>query len=137
VWMVFYNGFSFSDLEAAKFSIPGPGSNEGPLFLFSLVLTGTLGGWCWPYIFVRLFTADGVTSLKKSAAIAVPISLILCAALLIFGMLGALIPAVSASPNDVWFIVSQEAGGLILLGLAGTVLLAASMGHIAGNIQAT
>ena len=137
VWMVFYKGFSFSDLEAVKFSIPGPGSDEGPLFLFSLMLTGTLGGWCWPYIFVRLFTADGVKSLKKSAAIAVPISLIFCAALLIFGMLGALIPAVSASPNDVWFIVSQEAGGLILLGLAGTVLLAASMGHIDGNIQAT
>lgn len=137
VWMGVDKGFSLGDLDAAKFSIPGPGSKEGPLFLFSLVLTGTLGGWCWPYIFVRLFTADGVKSLKKSAAIAVPISLVFCAALLIFGMLGSLFPAVAASPNDVWFIVSQEAGGLILLGLAGTVLLAASMGHIDGNIQAT
>jgi SSS family solute:Na+ symporter len=33
--------------------------------------------------------------------------------------------------------VSQEAGGLWLLGLAGVVVLAASMGHTDGNIQPT
>ncbi len=33
--------------------------------------------------------------------------------------------------------VSKEAGGLWLLGLAGVVVLAASMGHTDGNIQAT
>jgi solute:Na+ symporter, SSS family len=136
-WLIYARDFSLAQLDPAKFAIPAIGSKEGPLFLFSLVLTGMLGGWCWPYIFVRLFTADGVQSLKKSAALAVPLSLIFCAALLIFGMLGALLPAVANHPNDVWFIASQEAGGLVLLGLAGTVLLAASMGHIDGNIQAT
>jgi solute:Na+ symporter, SSS family len=137
VWLVMSKGITFASLDAAKFVIPGPGSQEGPLFLFSLILTGALGGWCWPYIFVRLFTSNGVHSLKKSAALAIPLSLVFCTALLIFGMLAGNLPSVGENVNDVWFIASQEAGGLVLLGLAGAVLLAASMGHIDGNIQAT
>ena len=119
------------------FDIPSVGSKEGPLYVFSLILTGAIGGWCWPYIFVRLFTADGVNSLKKSAALAVPLSLIFGVSLLVFGMLGSQVAGVAAQPNDVWFIVSQAAGGLWLLGLAGVIVLAASMGHTDGNIQAT
>ena len=137
VWLVVVKDISFSSLNPSKFVIPGLGSKEGSLYLFSLVLTGALGGWCWPYIFVRLFTSNGVQSLKKSAALAIPLSLVFCAALLVFGMLGGALPSVAQSPNEVWFIVSQQAGGLVLLGLAGGVLLAASMGHIDGNIQAT
>lgn len=137
VWLIMVKGISFSSLDATRFALPGPGSKEGPLFLFSLVLTGALGGWCWPYIFVRLFTANGVASLKKSAALAIPLSFIFCLALLIFGLLAGALPSASGHPDAVWFIASHEAGGLILLSLAGTVLLAASMGHIDGNIQAT
>ena len=137
LWMVFARGITFASLDAGMFAIPRFGSNEGPLYVFSLILTGTIGGWCWPYIFVRLFTADGVRSLKKSAAIAVPVSLIFGVALLVFGMLGAQVSGVATQPNDVWFIVAQQAGGLWLLGLAGVIVLAASMGHIDGNIQAT
>lgn len=137
VWLVMAKDISFASLDPIKFFIPGPGSKEGSLYLFSLILTGALGGWCWPYIFVRLFTSNGVQSLKKSAAVAIPLSLVFCGALLIFGMLAGALPEVVKSPNDVWFIVTQQAGGLILLGLAGAVLLAASMGHIDGNIQAT
>jgi SSS family solute:Na+ symporter len=137
IWLVVSKDISFASLDPAKFSIPSLGSKEGPLYLFSLVLTGTLGGWCWPYIFVRLFTASGVQSLKKSAALAVPLSLMFGVALLLFGMLSSALPSVAGEPTNVWFIVSQQAGGLVLLGLAGAVLLAASMGHIDGNIQAT
>lgn len=136
-WMVLSQDITFSSLDDAKFAIPSLGSKEGPLYVFSLILTGTIGGWCWPYIFVRLFTADGVHSLKKSAALAVPLSLAFGVALLIFGMLGAQVSGVSAAPNDVWFIVAEKAGGLWLLGLAGVIVLAASMGHTDGNIQAT
>ncbi|MFA5958191.1 sodium:solute symporter [Hyphomicrobium sp.] len=137
LWMVFVRGITFDTLDQKMFSIPSIGSKEGPLYVFSLILTGAIGGWCWPYIFVRLFTADGVQSLKKSAALAVPLSLIFGVALLVFGMLGSQMPGVSAHPNDVWFIVSEQAGGLWLLGLAGVIVLAASMGHTDGNIQAT
>lgn len=137
MWMIASQGITFGALDQRMFAIPSVGSKEGPLYLFSLILTGAIGGWCWPYIFVRLFTADGVHSLKKSAAIAVPLSLVFGVALLVFGMLGSQVPGVAAHPNDVWFIISQAAGGLWLLGLAGVIVLAASMGHTDGNIQAT
>ena len=115
VWMASAKGIAFTTLDARMFAIPGIGSAEGPLYLFSLILTGAVGGWCWPVIFVRLFTADGVRSLKKSAALAVPLSLVFATALLTFGMLASALPSVAARPDDVWFIVSQEAGGHWLL----------------------
>lgn len=136
VWLVVVKGSTLATLDPKMFAIPSFGSKEGPLYLFALIFTGALGGWCWPYIFVRLFTADGVHSLKKSAALAVPLTFLFGVALLIFGMLASKVPEAVAKPDDVWFIVSQQAGGLVLLGLAGVVLLAASMGHTDGNIQA-
>ncbi len=135
-WLVLARGSTLTSLDPRMYAIPSLGSKEGPLYLFALVFTGALGGWCWPYIFVRLFTADGVASLKASAALAVPLVLLFGVALLVFGMLASKLPAVLAKPDDVWFIVSQQAGGLVALGLAGVVLLAASMGHTDGNIQA-
>jgi SSS family solute:Na+ symporter len=136
VWLVVIKHSTLATLDPKLLRIPGLGSKEGPLYVFALIFTGALGGWCWPYIFVRLFTADGVASLKRSAALAVPLTVLFGAALLIFGMLSAKIPAAVGKPDDVWFIVSQQAGGLLLLGLAGVVLLAASMGHTDGNVQA-
>jgi SSS family solute:Na+ symporter len=136
VWLVTAKGITLGSLDPKMFAIPSFGSKQGPLYVFALVFTGALGGWCWPYIFVRLFTADGVASLKKSAALAVPLTFLFGVALLIFGMLTSKIPEAAAKPDDVWFIVSQQAGGLWMLGLAGVVLLAASMGHTDGNIQA-
>ncbi|WP_439542019.1 sodium:solute symporter family protein [Hyphomicrobium sp.] len=137
VWMVTARGITFDTIEPRMLTIPGLGSTEGPLFVFSLILTGTIGGWCWPAIFVRLYTADGVRSLKKSAALAVPLALVFASALLAFGMLGSQIPGVTERPDEVIFIVSKEAGGLWLLALAGVVVMAASMGNIDGHIQAT
>ncbi|MCB5186629.1 sodium:solute symporter family protein [Methylobacillus caricis] len=137
LWLIYEKGSSLSTLEPEMFSLPDFGSKEGPFYVFSLILTGTVGGWCWPYIFVRLFTADSVHSLKKSAALAMPLSLVFGSALLLFGMFSSVLPSVAAQPTDVWFLVSQEAGGVFLLGIAGVILLAASMGHIDGNIQAT
>lgn len=136
VWMAVSHGITLSSLDQEMFFIPSIGSEQGPLWLFSLVLTGAIGGWCWPYIFVRLFTADGVQSLKKSAAIAVPLSLVFCVSLLLFGMLASQLPSVAGHAEDVWFIVSNEAGGALLLGIAGVIVLAATMGHTDGNIQA-
>ncbi len=135
-WLVVAKGSTLSGLDPAMYAIPSFGSKQGPLYIFALIFTGALGGWCWPYIFIRLFTADGVGSLKRSAALAVPLVFLFGAALLIFGMLASKLPGVLAKPDDVWFTVSRQAGGLVALGLAGVVLLAASMGHTDGNIQA-
>jgi SSS family solute:Na+ symporter len=136
-WLCFSKGVTLDSLSPEMFTLPTAQSKEGPLYLFSLLFTGTIGGWCLPFIFVRLFTADGVAALKKSAAIAMPLSLFFGIALLIFGMFASQLPQVTGHAEDVWFIVSEQAGGLVLLGLAGVVLLAASIGHTDGSIQAT
>ncbi len=137
VWLVAARGVTFSSIAPPMFDIPGLGSKQGPLYLFSLMFTGMLGGWCWPAIFVRLYTADGVRSLKSSAAIGLPLGTIFYAVLVILAMLASALPEVAKSPNDVWFVLSQQAGGTVLLGLAGVIVLAASMGNIDGAIQAT
>lgn len=136
-WLISVRGIGWDSLPAAHFHLPGLGDKEGPLYLFSIVLTGTLGGWCWPYIFVRLFTAKDYNTIKKSAASTVPISFTFTTSLLIFCLLASALPEVSQDPTGVWFIVAENAGGPLLLGLAGVIVLAASMGHIDGHIQAT
>ncbi len=136
-WLVAARGVTFASIAPQMFDIPGVGSKQGPLYLFALMFTGMLGGWCWPAIFVRLYTANGVRSLKESAAIGVPLASLFYAALVILAMLASALPEVAKSPNDVWFLLSQQAGGTVLLGLAGVIVLAASMGNIDGAIQAT
>ncbi|HDY86113.1 MAG TPA: sodium:solute symporter family protein [Methylophaga sp.] len=136
MWMMTTQDITLNTMDSGMFTIPSIGSEQGPLWLFSLVLTGAIGGWCWPYIFVRLFTADGVKTLKKSAAIAMPLSLIFCVSLLLFGMYASGLSSVEGHAEDVWFIVTNQAGGPLLLGLAGVIVLAATMGHTDGNIQA-
>lgn len=137
VWLVVARGVTTSSIAPRLFDLPGMGSPQGPLYLFALMFTGTLGGWCWPGIFVRLYTANSVRSLKQSAAICVPLGSMFYAALIVMAMLASAIPEVAANPNDVWFILSEQAGGAFLLGLAGVIVLAASMGNIDGGIQAT
>lgn len=136
-WLILDRHASFAALPKHLFDLPGFGSKQGPLYLFSLIFTSALGGWCWPGIFVRLFTADSVRSMKKAAAIAAPISLVFASALMIFALLASTIPEVAKAPEAVWFVVTQQAGGLILLSIAGIIMLASTMGNIDGNIQAT
>jgi solute:Na+ symporter, SSS family len=137
LWLIFAKHIGLDTIAESHFHLPGVSDKEGPLYLFSIVVTGTLGGWCWPYIFIRLFTAKDVNTIKRSAAYTVPISFTFCTSLLIFCMLASALPEVAADPEGVWFLVSKQAGGYFLLGLAGVVVLAASMGHIDGHIQAT
>jgi SSS family solute:Na+ symporter len=133
----FFHGFGPLDsLQPGMYRLPGPGSAEGPLYFFSLVATGALGGWSWGSIFVRLFTSDGVRSLKHSAFVGLPISFVFFALLTLFALSGASLPAVAKAPQEVWFIVNQQAGGVWLLALAGVIVFAATMGNIDGNIQA-
>lgn len=89
------------------------------------------------YIFIRLFTAKDVNTIKKSAAHTVPISFLFTTSLLVFCMLALALPEVSMDPAGVWFIDAEQAGEYFLLGIAGGTVLAASLGHIDGHIQAT
>ncbi|WP_328681971.1 sodium:solute symporter family protein [Streptomyces sp. NBC_00322] len=129
------HGHGLSQVSATHFTLPGPGSALGPLYLMSLVLTGALGGWCWPDIFVRLFTARSAATIKKSAVQAAPFLMVFATALALLGLLASSMPEVAAKPSAMWFIVAG-AGGTLLIALAGVAVLAATMGNVDANLQA-
>jgi SSS family solute:Na+ symporter len=134
VWLLTH-GHTLGRVPGTFFSLPGLGSGAGPLYLMSIVLTGALGGWCWPDIFVRLFTARSVAVIKRSAVQAAPIVFVFVTALSLLGILAATVPGVSHAPDQVWFITAH-AGGTLLVALAGVIVLAATMGNVDGNLQA-
>ncbi|WP_051580582.1 sodium:solute symporter family protein [Pseudonocardia acaciae] len=134
VWLV-RGGHSLDAVAPEKFLLPLPGSAEGGWYLFSLLLTGFLGAWCWPDIFVRLFTARGVWTIKRSAVQAAPLMLLFTGALTTLALLASSLPEVAAKPDHVWFLLLSH-GGPVLLALGGVIVIAATMGNVDGAIQA-
>ncbi|MFJ9026839.1 sodium:solute symporter [Streptomyces sp. NPDC102259] len=128
-------GHGLDALPSSHFLLPGPGSPEGALYLMSLILTGALGSWCWPDMFVRLFTARSVHVIKKSAVQATPWLLAFAVALSLLAMLGGSLPAVAQAPAEVFFLIASR-GGPFVLALACVVVLAATMGNVDSNFQA-
>lgn len=129
------NGHGFGEVEPAFFTLPGPGSVEGPFYLFSLVATGALGGWCWPDIFVRLFASNSTHTIKRAAVLASPLLLIFGSSLCLLAMAASTLPGVADAPDEVWFLTASVGGPLVLT-LAGLCVLAATMGNVGANLQA-
>src|SRR5882757_692154 len=134
VWLL-ANGHGLGQVPDAYFTIPGPGTVAGPLYLASIVLTGALGGWCWPDIFVRLFTARSTRVIKSSAVQAAPILFLFGSGLTLVAILASSVPGVAEAPDNVWFITASV-GGVGLVTAAGVIVLAATMGNVDANIQA-
>lgn len=135
-WLIWGKGMTLHSVSPAHFGLPGLGSAQGPLYVFAILFTSALGGWCWPGIFIRLYTADSVRTVLKAGAIGAPLSVIFALALGVLGLLASPLPGIMAHSDMMWFTVAKMAGGPILLGLAGVVVLAATMGNVDGNIQA-
>lgn len=128
VWLL-RQGADVAHIPAEMLQLPGLGSESGPLYFFSIVLTGALGAWCWPDIFVRLFTAKDARTTQRSAAQAAPILFVFALVLLTMALLAHQLPEVAAAPDDVWFLVAAH-GGVVVLALAGICVLAATMGNV-------
>jgi Na+/proline symporter len=129
---------SFSDLARVpeKFlAVPGDGGAYGPLYLFSLIFTGVVGSLCWPTSFQRIYTASGVRSVKAGTTRTILISGVFYSLLMLVGIAATSIPAVAEAPQLGWFTLLEQYGGTWLLGLAVTIVFAASMGHIDGAVQ--
>jgi SSS family solute:Na+ symporter len=136
-WLIHSHGANVSALSPTHLEAPGFFSTVGPLYLFSLIFSGVVGGWCWPATFIRLYTADSVRSVQRAGAMGAPLSLLFSVALVILGLLASLLPEVAAAPDLAWFTVCRMAGGPLLLGLGGVVVLAGTMGNVDGNVQAS
>lgn len=134
VWLL-TNGHGFGDVPEGFTRLPGVGSELGPLYALAITLTGALGTWCWPDIFVRLFTARSAATIRKTALIAAPIMLVFGTAVLLVAYLASSLPEVAAAPDRVWFIVANV-GGVLVVTLAGICVVAATMGNVGANIQA-
>ena len=134
VWLV-TNGHGFADVDPARYGLPRPGSALGGLYLFSLVLTGALGSWCWPDIFVRLFTSRSARTMQRAAVQSAPILLVFGILLSCVALVGSTLPGAASRPDDIWFIVASH-GGTIVLALAGVCVVGASLGNVGANLQA-
>lgn len=134
VWLV-GNGFGLTNLPESFYTIPGPGSDLGPLYFFSLVLAGALGGWCWPDIFVRLFTSKSERTIQRAALKATPILLVFGLLLMVFAMIASQYPGVAERPDHVFFVVASS-GGVLVVTLAGLAVLSATFGNVGANLQA-
>ncbi|HWJ36181.1 MAG TPA: sodium:solute symporter family protein [Steroidobacteraceae bacterium] len=135
-WLIHSHGVGVAALSPTHLAAPGLFATVGPLYFFSLIFSGVVGGWCWPATFVRLYTADSVRSVQRAGALGAPLSLLFSIALVVLGLLASLLPEVAAAPDLAWFTVCRMAGGPLLLGLGGVVVLAGTMGNVDGNVQA-
>lgn len=133
-WLLTH-GHGFGEVDPAFFTLPGPGSVDGPLYLFSLIATGALGGWCWPDIFVRLFASNSTHTIKRAAVMASPLLLIFGSSLCLLAVAASTYPGVADAPDEVWFLTASI-GGPVILTLAGVCVLAATMGNVGANLQA-
>lgn len=134
VWLII-NGYGITGLPDAFYALPGPGSELGPLYFASIVLAGALGGWCWPDIFVRLFTSKSDRTIQRAALKAAPMLLAFGTVLMLFALAASSFPGVSDEPDHVVFVVSS-ALGVGTLTLAGLAVLSATFGNVGANLQA-
>lgn len=134
VWLI-VNGHGITGLPDAFYALPGPDSELGPLYFASLVLAGALGGWCWPDIFVRLFTSKSERTIQQAALKAAPILLVFGSWLMLFAMAASSFPGVAEKPDHVFFLVSNSLGVFTLI-LSGLAVLSATFGNVGANLQA-
>ena len=132
-WL-YANGASLAAVAPGKYLFPGPGSDK-PLLFMSLSLLPLLSYLCWPDLFVRLYTASGVASVKRSSVYMAPIGVVFILSLNFLALLASPRTDVAASPDTGWFTLATAAGGPFLLALAGVTVFAASMGNIDATVQ--
>jgi SSS family solute:Na+ symporter len=134
IWLL-GNGYGFAQVPPSFYTLPGIGSELGPLYTLSIIVTGAAGSWCWPDIFVRLFTADSVRTIKRTALQSAPLVFIFGTAVSLVALLASSMPAVAAAPDNVWFIVASV-GGVALVTLASICVVGATLGNVGANLQA-
>jgi solute:Na+ symporter, SSS family len=132
-WL-YADGASLAAVPPEKFEFPGPESDK-PLLFLSLTLLPLLSYLCWPDLFIRLYTASGVVSVKRSSAYIAPIALVFISSLAYLALLASPRPDVAANPDAGWFALAEAAGGPFVLALAGVTVFAASMGNIDATVQ--
>lgn len=126
---------ALAELPVEMLRVPGDGDAYGPFYLFALIFTGVVGSLCWPTSFQRIYTASGVRAVKAGTIRTVLISGVFYSLLMLVGLAASTIAEVHEVPQNGWFTLMYQYGGTWMLGLAVTIVFAASMGHIDGSVQ--
>lgn len=99
----------------------------------SWILAGAIGSYCWLEVYNRIFTARSVADVRSVAAGAPIIGGLAYLLILLVGFGGALVPEVAASLETAeagFFTMFERAGGPLMLGFAGMIVLAAEMSSV-------
>lgn len=100
----------------------------------SIILTGTIGGYCWLEMFNRIYIAESVREVRAVAGGAPILTAAFFILLLVMGLGGGLLPEVTGNPEAGFFTMFQLAGGPVMLGFAAIVVIAAEMSSLDSQI---
>ncbi len=96
----------------------------------SVIIAGILGSYCWLETFNRMFVAGSVREIKICTAGAPLLAAGMYVTLLLVGIGGSLIPEVLADPESGFLTMARMAGGPLMVGFAGIIVMAAEMTSI-------
>ncbi len=106
---------------------------SNPHYFIGICVASSLGAYCWPEIFNRIFLARGSRDVKIIGRIAPIVVLLLGFLLVAMGIGGGLLSSVNvdlASAESGFLIMFEEVGGPLMLAFAAIIIIAAEMSSI-------
>jgi SSS family solute:Na+ symporter len=102
----------------------------------SAILTGTLGAYCWPSVFSRLFMTSSPRDTKKGVLVAPAAAISIAVAILWFGLGGRMVPGFPVDAQGGIFWMANHFGGPEVLGLVAVYASAAAVATISASANA-
>lgn len=102
-------------------------------YMLSIIVSGTLGAYCFPEIFNRIFLARSVRDVKMTVRLSPIIMFISIFLVITLGLGGSLMSSINASVETAeagFLTIFADAGGPLLLAFAAIVIIAAEMSSI-------
>lgn len=102
-------------------------------YMVSIIISSTLGAYCFPEIYNRIFLARSVRDVKMTVRLSPIIMFISIFLIISLGIGGSLLPSLNGSVEAAesgFLTIFAEAGGPLLLAFAAVVIIAAEMSSI-------
>lgn len=114
---------------------PGPSWHPSTAYWTSIVITSSMGAFMWPWIYNKLFAANSIRSIKRSALLAPILGMIFWAIFVYCGTFLHLYELPRKNPQEAFLWISAKAG-IWPLALMSTMIMAASVATVAAIVQA-
>lgn len=113
---------------------PGAGFEAPSPYWTSIVISSGLGAFMWPWVYNKLFAADSVRSIKRSALLAPILGAIFWIVLTLLGNFMHLFEYARLNPEEAYIWLAAETG-IWPLALMSVLIMAASVSTVSGIIQ--